>query len=144
MKILLLILCFSMTSVRADSDWKCSNWKPVVSSILLNMGVRNKLIQLSAPTSDWKLAKLDMKRSIDNVTALKKKMNYKEDAGYELTPVMLKKDGKFQVVLSECWENVETASLLLQIPDKKDVGVINFKLNSFEEIKDPDCIHCNR
>lgn len=134
MKFLFIILMLPLT-VFAE-EWKCSNWKPVISPILVHTGARGTIIRLSLPTSDLRKAKEDFSKSKDTVKGLKQKLNY------DFSPVLVKTNNTYQVILSECYTQVEAASVLVKLEGHSGIGLEKFKANFFQTVKDPDCVHC--
>lgn len=141
MKIFLFILLTFPTLALAERPWKCSNWNPVASPILAKTNMRSTLLVLSTPTADKKKIEQDLIKTQAQVESLKKKLKHNAARdGYSLEPVVVKKEGKFQVVLSECWTQTEAASLLLKLDNHSEVQMEFFKEGLYQDLrKEDDC-----
>lgn len=101
--------------------------------------MRSTLLVLSTPTADQKKVDQDLVKTKLQVEALKKKIKHNAIRdGYSLDPVIVKKEGKFQVVLSECWTQTEAASLLLKLDNHSEVQMEFFKEGLYQDLKKED------
>lgn len=132
----LLFLLFLLPMNAFSKDWKCSNWKPVFSPILVYTGARSNIVRLSEPTTDLKVAKQNQILINKNLQGVSKALNY------ELESIIVRSNNSFQVVLTECWTQTEAASILLKLEGKGQLE--NFKIGSYQEVTSPDCIHCGK
>jgi hypothetical protein len=134
MKTLTLFISLFITSnLFADTAWKCSNWKPFFSSILVHTGARNTLLSLSEPTDNLKKAKENHLQSQKAVQELKTKTKF------EFHSVIVKHQNKYHVVLDECWTQSEAGSLMLKLSHLSGVGMLVFKEGLYSLASDPDC-----
>ena len=133
--IALLALFFSFHASSAEA-WKCSNWLPYFSNILVHTGMRSTLLTLSKPNSDINQAKIDLEKITYLINKLKTGNTFSSNKeSLTFTPVLVKQGNEYLIILDECLTPIEAASLYIKM-EKQGIksSQVDIKNAHFENI----------